>query len=158
MGAKAKATLEAELRALVVGLQSLVGVDTFVLAGKTYSKTDLITAINTFLAISDAVVVALTQYRAAVATLRAARTGIRQLRSLLRGFLESRFGKGSPELAKYGFGSSPKTPTVEEKASALEKSKATREARHTMGPRQKKAVKGTPPNGSATPAKPASTP
>ncbi len=44
-------------------------------------------------------------------------------------------------------------PTPEQKAKANAKAKATRAARHTMGPKQKLAIKGAAPQ--ATPAAPA---
>lgn len=73
------------------------------------------------------------------------------------------FGTRSVELEKFGI--KPKKErrrsSVEEKAAAVERRRATREARHTLGRRQKADIKGadaTGSDGAAPPAKGAGTP
>jgi hypothetical protein len=63
-------------------------------------------------------------------------------------------------LADFGLKSRPKRVlTTEQLAARAAKAKATREARHTMGPKQKAAIKGTvTPTAPATTAPPAATP
>jgi hypothetical protein len=53
-------------------------------------------------------------------------------------------GRGNPELARLGFVvERPRTPlTSEQKAVAAARARATREARHTLGPRQKETITG----------------
>lgn len=65
----------------------------------------------------------------------------------LRAFVILKFGSADVStLADFGFTPRKQTPkTVGTKAVAIEKSLATREARHTMGSRQKEKVKGTIP-------------
>lgn len=55
-------------------------------------------------------------------------------------------GESSGELLKFGFKPKGKRPplTLEQKAAKAEKARRTREARHTMGPRQKAAIHGSP--------------
>jgi hypothetical protein len=66
----------------------------------------------------------------------------------------------SSVLADFGF-TPQKVPaiTAEAQATAVEKNRATRAARHTMGPKQKKLVTGTvAPTTAPSPATPAPTP
>jgi hypothetical protein len=53
-------------------------------------------------------------------------------------------GAGNPELTKLGYTvEKPRTPlTTEQLSVAAEKARATRAARHTLGPRQREAIKG----------------
>jgi hypothetical protein len=58
-------------------------------------------------------------------------------------FVKAAFGSQPDVLADFGIHPKARTPlTVEEKAAAAAKRKATRAARHTMGSKQKKDVKG----------------
>ncbi|MDP9036381.1 MAG: hypothetical protein M3O50_16390 [Myxococcota bacterium] len=61
----------------------------------------------------------------------------------LREYLINVYGERSPVLADFGF-TPPKraTRTPEQKAAAAAKAKATRQARHTMGAKQKKGIRG----------------
>jgi hypothetical protein len=69
------------------------------------------------------------------------------------------YGKKAVEMLA-GFGMSvPKSTgkkTVETKAKAIAQSQATREARHTMGKKQKKSIKGVVPQTATTAATPSS--
>jgi hypothetical protein len=60
-------------------------------------------------------------------------------------FLRAAFGNQPSVLADFGLHpkKAPTPLTVEQKAAATAKRKATRAARHTQGPKQKKGVKGT---------------
>jgi len=53
------------------------------------------------------------------------------------------FGKDSPVMAELGFVSQGQRPSAETRLEAVEKSRATRVARGTMGSRQRAAVHGT---------------
>ncbi len=62
----------------------------------------------------------------------------------LKGWVNNRFGADSTESHAFGYG--PRKAAVvpvETKAQAIVRNKATREARHTMGPKQKAEIKGT---------------
>ena len=103
------------------------------------------------------------QWRKAVADEKSALAAARPVRALLKTFLQSRLGKASPQLNGFGF-ETTKAPraSAKTKAAAVDKNKATRAARHTMGTTQRKRVKApTPPSpepvptASTQPAQPA---
>ncbi|MGO8995158.1 MAG: hypothetical protein ACLQVI_17725 [Polyangiaceae bacterium] len=75
------------------------------------------------------------------ATAEAAR---READQALRGWVANEFGIASKEAIDFGF-PPPKKPelTVDAKALAVARTKATRAARHTMGKRQKEQIRGT---------------
>jgi hypothetical protein len=62
----------------------------------------------------------------------------------IRAAVKAALGRKNPELASFGMtpDQTPAPLTVEQKTAAAAKAKATRAARHTMGPKQKKAIKG----------------
>jgi hypothetical protein len=71
----------------------------------------------------------------------------------VKSFLRALYGAGNEALADFGMTARPpRKPTVPTKAAAVEKSAATRTARHTLGTRQKAAIHGAPPapSGGAT--------
>src|SRR3979409_1544989 len=77
---------------------------------------------------------------------RALRTSVTRVLRGLREHLLNVFGDTSPALADFGL-APPKKPvtTPEKKDAAADKMRATRAARHTMGKKQKKAIKGVVP-------------
>lgn len=80
---------------------------------------------------------ALTERHDAEATRRAVDQG-------LKAWVFNKFGASSKEAHEFGFTSPKKAKSdVTTKFEAVQKSRATREARHTMGPKQKKKVTGT---------------
>jgi hypothetical protein len=88
-----------------------------------------------------------TTWRQKVADAKAAKTRARAVRKALKRYLLGTFGDGAVGvLEDFGF-TVPKAPgrkTVASKAQAVVQAKATRDARHTMGKVQRKAVKGKP--------------
>jgi hypothetical protein len=64
----------------------------------------------------------------------------------LKGWVNSQFGVGSTQAIAFGF-PAPKKPvrSPAAKVKAVAQGKATRTARHTMGPKAKLAIKGTVP-------------
>ena len=87
----------------------------------------------------------------------ASRAKAHDMRQSLRLYILATAGGDAVKMLQdFGMNPKPSKATVETKAQAVVKSKATRAARHTMGSKQKKAVKGQPANaGPATPTKPA---
>lgn len=65
----------------------------------------------------------------------------------IRAALKSAIGKRNPDLLAFGItpDQEPAPLTVEQKLARAAKAKATRAARHTMGPKQKAAIKGQVP-------------
>jgi hypothetical protein len=88
----------------------------------------------------------LANWHATVLADRALRTSVTRVLRGLREHLLNVFGDTSPALADFGL-APPKKPltTPEKKAAAADKMRATRAARHTMGKKQKKAIKGVVP-------------
>jgi hypothetical protein len=81
-----------------------------------------------------------------VALDRSLRANLALVLSGIRSYAAGRYGELSPEFASFGF-KPKKTPqrTVASKAGAVEKLRATRVARHTMGKRQRAAIHGVVP-------------
>jgi hypothetical protein len=79
-----------------------------------------------------------------VAAEKATRARVAPVRSGLKQFLQSRYGKNAPELQKFGF-TPAKVPqrSVASKAAGIALSEATRTARNTMGKKQRLEVTGT---------------
>ena len=78
----------------------------------------------------------------------------------IQGALKSALGKRNPDLALYGIKPNQKpTPlSVEQQTVRVAKAKATRVARHTLGAKQKKAIKGQLPPDEGQPSPPPATP
>jgi hypothetical protein len=95
--------------------------------------------------------------RAAVHTLVGAESDalddMRDVARAIESFVISNYGENAAQLTALNLAAKKPTRTVAVKAEAIAKGKATREVRHTLGPRQKEALHGTVP----TPA-PAPTP
>jgi hypothetical protein len=68
---------------------------------------------------------------------------LRAFRSAYRSYVKAAFGSAPDVLADFGITPKTREPlTVEAKAAAAAKRAATRAARHTLGTKQKKAIKG----------------
>jgi len=82
-----------------------------------------------------------------LAATRAARAKARVMRAKLKKYILGSYGTEAVDmLVDFGM-KPPKLPTrrtVDSKAQAVDKSRATREARHTMSKKAKLAIKGTP--------------
>ena len=76
---------------------------------------------------------------------QAMREEMREIVAGVKAYVIAHFGRKSTILALLGFLPKKKTPTPETKVEANAKGKATREARHTLGKNQKKAIKGVVP-------------
>ena len=131
-----------QLRTLATGITTVPVADPWVLDGVSYTKAELAQLLQGSITATDAATTAQAAATQAVKTASTQRTQARQLRTLVLTLLELQLGKTSPVLAQLGFTKAPTTPTVAAKSQALEKSKATREARHTMGAKQKAKVTG----------------
>jgi hypothetical protein len=147
-----------------------------VIAGTTYPTSDLIAILQTRLDALNAAETARAAWQAAVQRDYAQRTGTKGILSGIRQATQVAFAGHIDVLADFGLvGRKPAVISPETRVAAAQKAKATRAARHTMGPKQKAAIKGdvtgvsvTPitapaaptvaPAPSATPASPAPTP
>jgi hypothetical protein len=113
------------------------------LSGVSYAPQQLVVLFQTGIDTSDATDKAHTAWQIAVDAERTNARALSGIQAGLRHYVLATYGAASPEAAAFGF--TPKTPrtvTSETKANAAKKRVATREARHTMGVRQKQDVKG----------------
>ncbi|MGH7269720.1 MAG: hypothetical protein ACREJ3_04755 [Polyangiaceae bacterium] len=138
-----KANAQSQYAALCTALQALAGADPLILGGTTYKKADVIAVFQSCLGAIAATAAAQTSWKKAVADEKAVISASRPLRASVKSYMESRLGKNNPDLVTFGFAPAKAPATkVKTKAVAQDKSKATREARHTMGSKQRKSVTG----------------
>jgi hypothetical protein len=133
-----------------------------VIGGQSYTTAAIIGLLQGRIATANAVTTTHATWEAAVLADQDERTKTKQFVSGLRQALKVAFAGSVEQLTDFGLkGPKAKPPrTPEQKAAAAAKAKATRAARHTMGPKQKAAIKGTVPATApeAQPAAPAPTP
>ena len=111
------------------------------LLGQTYTPAQIAAVFTAAGTAVDAVTPAKAQLQQLIASQGTALKVANQLYVALKKYCESTFGKGSPELAAFGFSTAlPKQPSSETKALAKAKSALTRQARGTIGPRKKQSV------------------
>jgi hypothetical protein len=126
--------------------------DKFVVDGHEHAISDLVTLLDGRVQAAQTADVKRREHSAAVAAYRAT---IAESAPVLRGVqtqLISQLGATSPSLADYGI--PPKKTrqpaTVEELAVKVAKGRATRQARHTVGPKKRRSIKGKVPADAAT--------
>ena len=123
-------------------------VKSLTVGGTTYTPKDLLAVLNAENDASSAVDSTRTQLVDQVATHRTAKVKAAAVRSALKVYILGTYGKKAVQmLGDFGM-SAPKATgkrTVETKVQAVAQAKATREARHTMGKKQKASIKGTVP-------------
>jgi hypothetical protein len=115
-----------------------------VLSGTATTVGAILTQLQSFVNNRNAVVAAQATARDAVATERAQAPALNVVIDAFEAFVRFTFGDQATVLAAFGLTPHkvPAPKTAEQKAVAAAKRKATREARGTMGPKQKKSVKG----------------
>ncbi len=117
------------------------------LGGTTYTPAELKAVFQAHNTAIDAASALHKQWSDSVQTMDAAAAKADSLFHLLRGALIAQYGPNA-NAALEAFGMTAPKPrgvkTVKTKAAAVDKTIATRAARHTMGPQQKKLVKGAP--------------
>jgi hypothetical protein len=142
--------------------QDFANVASMAFAGTTYTPAQVLTSLQTLIDLRDAVDAAKKVAATKVAAEKAQAPSLRKFMSAYVTFVKATFGDQPDVLAHFGL--APRkaaTPlTVEEKTAAAAKRKATRDARHTLGPKQKKDIKGDVTGVTVTPvtaAKPVAT-
>jgi hypothetical protein len=149
-----KATFVTQCNDFIAQFQALANADPITLGGKSITKAEIIAPFLAFLAAAAVTVSQKLETTKAVAVERAVRAAAQAMRKQVKPYLQGRLGATSPDLTKYGYTPAkpkPKPPTVTVKAEAVAKARATREARHTVGKKARKAIKATP--SPATPPK-----
>jgi hypothetical protein len=161
-----KATRQNQLRLVLAGIDKhLSNVTTITLGGTPVAVSDLKTRIQTDINASDASAQAKAAWLTDVQTERDSHTQVDPILRLFKLYVIAQFGdtqNATQTLADFGWTPRKSTATtVATKADALAKTKATREARRTMGSKQKAQVKGvvpTPPVSGTLPAESTATP
>jgi hypothetical protein len=146
--------LEAELTLLLKGLDAVIPDGTSVtMAGKNLTKdalkAELQQGLDLFQAVHRQVGATKSSRLALSQALPQVRQEVRAFRDALVGLL----GRGNPLLEQLGIRvhAGAIAMTAEQKALRVQKLRATRAARHTMGKRQRKSVVGTLPAASTAP-------
>ena len=126
----------------------------------TFTPVQVETAFQTLIDLRTAVDDAKAATKARIALEDAQAGPLRSQMAAFVAFVKATFGSTPDVLADFGLKprKAPTPLTLDEKAAAAAKRKATRAARHTMGTKQKKEVKGTIQTIVTAPATPASTP
>jgi hypothetical protein len=141
---KGKANTVDLARTLIAGTNKrLAGTTQVVLAGGTFTPAQITAKLQSLVTLRDDVNTAKATAAAKLAAERADTPSLRAFMDALMTYVRATFGNAPDVLADFGLHPKTRTPlSVEAKAAAAAKSKATRAARHTMGSKQKKGVKG----------------
>jgi hypothetical protein len=145
VGAKkdTKTTVVALAQQLIAGTAKLDATKSIPLAGHDYTPAELTTALNRVVTLRESVDTAKAATKDPLAAEKAEMPALRALMSALIAYAKVVFRDQPTLLEAFGIHPKVRTPlTVEQKAAAAAKRKATRAARNTMGPVAKKAVKG----------------
>jgi hypothetical protein len=140
-----KLQIQASYQALVSGLLSTYQpTDTFTINGETLTRDGVVARLNAYIATAEASKSSRQQWLGAVEAEHTGLVAVTPLRQSLHAIVQARLGgKDATGLTAFGFSPAKSTKrTVTSKATAVAKTAATREARHTMGKVQKKDVKG----------------
>jgi hypothetical protein len=152
---RTKTAVTALAQQLIAGTAKHLGnVTNVTLLGSSYTPAELTTKLQLVGSLHAEVDAAKAATTAKLEALKAAMTTIRPLMQALVAYAKVTYGTQHDVLGDFGVHPKErKTPTVEEKAAAAAKRKATREARGTKGSVQKKAIKGDVAGITVTPIK-----
>jgi hypothetical protein len=137
---------ERDLKILAGTDKYLVGVQTLVLNGQSFSVAQVRAAVQARVNATTDAEASKAQTRVKLNARKSASATARPIVAGLEAYVALSYGKRSQAMTDFGF-SIPKQPkkSAEEKALAAQRAAATRKARGTMGAKQRKAVKGTVP-------------
>jgi hypothetical protein len=141
MGKVNRPSVHARDEQFVAGIgKRLQNVQSLAIAGKTYTPADLVKLFQQQIAAADGIDAARAKLRDATQAFRDLSQELTPIVIGFRHFVRNQFGDVAEVLSDFGIpAAKPRAvPTLEQKAAAAAKRKATREARHTMGPKKKK--------------------
>jgi hypothetical protein len=140
-----KVDLQAQYQSVISGLLAFYApTDTFLMKSGTYTRDDLVTKFQTFVAALETTKSSNQQWRQDVQTERLLELEVTPLRVGVRAVAQTRFGKDGTQLLQFGF--QPAKVPVHSPASrvlAAAKAKATRAVRGTVGKKEKAKLQGT---------------
>jgi hypothetical protein len=142
-----KTTAVSSAQALVAGTEQQFANKSVTFAGATYTSAQLVTLLQSFIALYTDVITAQQQYKAKLLAQRDQAPPLAATIALYRAFVLATFAKQPDVLATFGLTSrkTPATPKVAEKFEAVLQRAATRKARNTLGKKEKLKVKGAAP-------------
>jgi hypothetical protein len=134
----------AQLEAIILGLQKHFPSGQFTLGNVAYTTAALVQLFQGLVTAIKGVNAAQVSAKEAVAGMRTEKAKVGPVLLALKRNLQSSFGTASTTLADFGLEPTKARAqeTVEDKAAAAAKRKATREARGTTGKKAKLAIKG----------------
>jgi hypothetical protein len=131
-------------RQIVAGLLEHFPGQTMALGGTTITVADLVAKLNVVIGLLTTADASQKTWKQDVAAANKASSGLAPTLKNLRRYLQGVFGVDSEVLLDFGLTpEKPPVTTPETAAAAVAKRAATREARHTMGKKQKAAIHGT---------------
>jgi hypothetical protein len=144
MAKKGKGTVVALAEQLIAGTSKhLASLPQIKLAGGSFTPSQIIAQLQTLVTLRSDVDAAKASTKAKLAVEKANMPALRILMSAFVTFVKAAHGTEPDVLADFGLHPKARTQlTVEAKTAAVAKRTATRAARHTTGPKQKKGIKG----------------
>jgi len=141
---KGKGTVVALAEQLIAGTSKhLANVTQVIVAGGSFTPTQVTEKLQALVKLRNDVDAAKALTKAKLAAEKTDMTSLRIFMDAFVTFVKAAYGTSPDVLADFGLHPKARTPqTVEAKTAAAAKRKATRAARHTMGAKQKKGVKG----------------
>jgi len=142
--AKGNGTTVALAKQLIAGTSKhLANVTQLTFASGSHTPSEITALLQAIVTLRQDVDAAKAATQAKLATEKADMPQLRSTMDAYVAFVKAMFSKSPDVLADFGLHPKARAPlTVEAKAAAAAKRKATRAARHTMGTKQKKSVKG----------------
>ena len=141
-------------QSMIAGVQKhMSGLTSFSVGSQTMAVADIVKVFQDRVTTAQAAQAAHAQVTAAVKADRDKRAQTKSFATSFKRIVRGMFAESPDTLADFGLKPlKAGERTVATKATAIAKTKATRAARHTMGSKQKEAIKGeVPPTTSATP-------
>nr|HEX4316275.1 hypothetical protein [Kofleriaceae bacterium] len=156
MYARTKGGLISSIRSVVAGLASRFAGQTLTVNSTAYKAEDLVALLDGFVAQLQEVDAAYATWKQKLDAWKTVEaTKVTPLMSALARTLQGAFGATNPALGEFGLAPLRRTaPSAETVASAVEKRRATRIARHTLGRRQRAAIHGAPVTAPTAPTAP----
>jgi hypothetical protein len=131
---------------LLAGLDKHYAGQSLTINGTPTAVTEIGTELEAYLASMSTADATNTLWKQQLKAARANEPRLEAMVTAIHAVVRGNLGISNPALADFGM--KPRTPskrTSQEKAETAQKSLATRVARHTTGPKQKKAIHGTVP-------------
>ena len=142
-----KVTLSQHVRDLIAGTQTHPPNGPLTLDGQSFTAQTLVQTLQSLGDALSLVDTAKANWKDALKHLADVKAKVRPILGAYRSWVVATYGNAPAMLAYFGLTpAKARTPlTAEQKVAAVAKREATRAARHTLGPKQKKDIKGTVP-------------